>query len=402
MDAVDKLLATYKNLAGRGVVQKSAYATYKILHRFLLSKNVVDTNGLRLVPRKPFLQSAGGNNAGRSVVCVTGFGHSGSGAVVDLLSEYKGVDVIGLTDKNGSLREDSGFEFDFLRATGGLFSIEAQYHGNGWFPMGDAIRMFLRLVAFLHLEIGGRFNNDFLKATRDFLDKLLLPTSNKVSAGGRTCGYDGRGHLSVLGVEGARLVWGDNGVERAFLLRELSVAEYRGIAREYICRVLDILTSERVVVLDQAVTDWTADIGRYRDYLGPLKLIAVYRDPRDSFVTGRRFKECWLPCNPKDYARMIRHWIEPYMKLTDDDFLIFRFEDLVINYAEVVGRIERFLGLTGEAHVRARQAFDPEVSVKNIGIYKTYEDQEPISVVAQMLPEFIYQNHDGIISVAKL
>ena len=390
-----KWLSIYQNLAGRGVVQKSAYAMYKILQRFLLNKNVVDTNGSRLTPRRPYLPSANGKNTGRSIVCVTGFGHSGSGAVVDLLSEYKGVDVIGLADKNGSLRDDSGFEFDFLRATGGLFNIEAQYHDKGWFPMGDAIRMFLRLIAYMHLEVGGRFNNEFLNATRDFLDKLLLPMSNNVSADGGACGYAGRGHLSVLGVEGARLVWGDNGVERAFHLRKLSVSEYRGIAREYISRVLDILTSERIVVLDQAVTDWTADIGRYRDYLGPLKLIAVYRDPRDSFVTGRHFKECWLPCNPKDYAMMVRNWMEPYMRLMDSDFLIIRFEDLVGNYTEVVSRIERFLGLTSEAHVRAKQAFDPNVSAKNIGIYKTYEDQKSVSVVAQMMPEFIYQSFDG-------
>lgn len=389
-------MAKYKNLAGHGVVQKSAYAMYKILHQFLLNEDVIDTNGLRLAPQKTLCPSAHGQSSQRSIVCVTGFGHSGSGAVVDLLSEYKGVEVIGFVDKNGSLRKSTDLEFNLLRATGGLFSMETQYQDNGAFLRGDAIRMFLRLVAYLHLEVGGRFNNEFLSVTREFLDKLLVPSPNIVLGGrGRLCGYNGRNHLSVCGTAGARLIWGDCGVQRVFSIRQLSVSEFRSFAHEYVWKVLDILTSEQMIVLDQAVSDCTADIAKYRDYMRPLKCIAVYRDPRDSYATGRILKECWMAYDPKGYAELLRHSLEPYLKLHDKDFLMLRFEDLVMDYERTVAEIEGFLGLSSKAHVFPKASFDPAISAKNVGIYKTFCDQEAVSIVAKVIPECLYTPHEA-------
>lgn len=386
---MNNLLGAYKSIAGHGVVQKTAYAMYRMLHHFLLNKNIVDTNGMCLAPRQPFLPSARGDNFGRSVVCVSGFGHSGSGAVVDLLSEYKGVEVIGYVDKNGSLRKDTDFEFNLLRATGGLFSMESQYQGNGDFLRGDAIRLFLRLVAYLYLEIGGRFNDDFLTATRDFLDKLLVPSPN-VRLGSRLGGYNGRNHLSVCGTAGARLIWGDCGIERIFSIRQLSVPEYRLFAHEYVSKVLNIITSEKLIVLDQAVSDCTGDMDKYRDYLGPVKCIAVYRDPRDSYATGRILNECWMASDPKGYVEILRQALRPYWKLKDKDFLLLRFEDLVKNYDHTVLEIERFLGLSSDAHAFKKSGFDPEISAKNVGIHKSYGDQESVSIVAEMMPECLY------------
>lgn len=382
---IGKFKSRYKSLAGRGVVQKFAYGLYRFLYRFLLNQTVIDTNGQRLTPKKPFLPSAHGKESGRCIICITGFGHSGSGAIVDLLSEYEGVDVIGFTDKESG-RARCSLEFDLMRRMGGLFCLENCFVDR--FNQDSYMKLFLRFVSYLYTEIGGAFNDDFIAATREFLDELILMKIGPLNP----YGYAGNPHLSVLGNTGAQILYGEKGARRRFRLKPLSVSEYRSIAQRYIKRVLGIISSAQYLVLDQATSDCTADMDKYIGYLGPHKLIAVYRDPRDVYATARIHSVNWIPSDPEDFVQWYRTSVSGYLELSHKDFLLLRFEDCCRKYEETKEKIESFVGLDEGMHSKKITAFNPVVSIKNVGLYKELKDcHEDIAYIENQLESYLYQ-----------
>lgn len=375
----------YENLAGAGIVQKSAYGLYRLLYRFLLNREIVDTNGLRLTPKRPFLPSAHGKGSGRSIICITGFGHSGSGAIVDLLSEYEGVDVIGFTDKESG-RARCMLEFDLMRRMGGLFCLENCFVDR--FNQDSYIKLFLRFVSYLHTEIGGAFNDDFIVATRDFLDELVLMKIGPLDS----YGYAGNPHLNVLGNAGAQFLYGDEGARRRFRLKALSISEYRNIAQRYVARVLGIISSAQYLVLDQATSDGNADMEKYTAYLGAHKLIAVYRDPRDVYATARIHSVKWIPNAPGDFVQWYLNSVSGYLKVSHKDFLLLRFEDCCCKYQETKERIEAFVGLSAGMHCRKSTAFNPAVSIKNVGLHKELKGCDKDMVyIEEQLQTYLYQ-----------
>ena len=382
---IGNVKSRYENLAGCGIIQKSAYGLYRLLYRFLLKKEVVDTNGLRLTPQRPFLPSAHGKESGRCIICITGFGHSGSGAIVDLLSEYEGVDVIGFTDKESG-RARCMLEFDLMRRMGGLFCLENCFVDR--FNQDSYIKLFLRFVSYLHTEIGGAFNEDFMAATRDFLDELVLMKIGPLDS----YGYAGNPHLSVLGNAGAQILYGAAGIRRRFRLKPLSISEYRSIAQRYVAKVLGIISSAQYLVLDQATSDGNADIEKYIGYLGPHKLIAVYRDPRDVYATARMHSVKWIPNDSGDFVQWYLNSVSGYLKVAHKDFILLRFEDCCRKYEETKKRIEAFIGLTDGMHCRKFTAFNPAVSIKNVGLHRELkEGHDDIVYIENQLESYLYQ-----------
>lgn len=383
---IGNIKSRYENLAGCGIIQKSAYGLYRLLYRFLLKKEVVDTNGLRLTPQRPFLPSAHGKESGRCIICITGFGHSGSGAIVDLLSEYDGVDVIGFTDKESG-RARCMLEFDLMRRMGGLFCLENCFVDR--FNQDSYIKLFLRFVSYLHTEIGGAFNEDFMAATRDFLDELVLMKIGPLDS----YGYAGNPHLSVLGNAGAQILYGAAGIKRRFRLKPLPISEYRRVAQRYVGKVLGIISSAQYLVLDQATSDGTADMEKYIGYLGPHKLIVVYRDPRDVYATARIHSVKWIPNDPRDFVQWYLNSVSGYLKVSHKDFLLLRFEDCCRKYEETKKRIEAFVGLAEGMHCRKFTAFNPAVSIKNVGLHRELKDcHQNMAYIENQLAAYLYQD----------
>ena len=74
----------------------------------------------------PFVQP---NNTYDNLVCITGFGHSGSGAVLDFLTEFNNTTVFGFYDKefSGFKKDVPTGEVNLFRCAGGLFDIEEAF-----------------------------------------------------------------------------------------------------------------------------------------------------------------------------------------------------------------------------------------------------------------------------------
>ena len=85
------------------------------------------------------------NKSYKQVVSVQGLGHSGSGAVLDVLCEMESCNVLG-TDENFKvlgIDHKGAFEVDFLRLAGGLFEFEKYLGSNNVFQNDALINRFI-------------------------------------------------------------------------------------------------------------------------------------------------------------------------------------------------------------------------------------------------------------------
>lgn len=385
--SMKRLYRRYQNFPGNNLLERSAYVCHVLLTRFLVGRHVLDINGGRLKPICGFstwIPEA--ERRQQRLVCISGLGHSGSGALADLLSEYDGVDVRSFVDSNGSLKKTSSQEFDLLRYAGGVFSLENAFLTGNESHRDAAVKTFLHFVADLYVNHGGVFNGEFINRTRVFLDEILLGRSNPVHAHG----YAYCPQMKALGTFGPRLVWGDASVNSVFWLKDMTVAEYRTIAGAYVRDIIGALSRQPVLVLDQIVSDGTGDMEKYESYLGPIRLLVVYRDPRDVFATAVKFKANWIPTEPEVFIRWYKHRIAPYLDLRHERFKLIQFEELVIKYDDVVADVEKFVGIDQAAHVRVKTCFDPDRSIKNIGIHASLNDQTSIRLIESELRDFCW------------
>ena len=385
--SVKKIHLRYQNLPGNNLLEKWAYVCHTLLMRFLVKRRVLDTNGERIKPICGFSKWIPNTERRQQrLVCVSGLGHSGSGAVADLLAEYEGVDVRSFADSNGSLKETSSQEFDLLRYAGGVFSLENAFYTKNESHRDAAVKSFLHFVAELYVKDGGIFNDEFLNRTRTFLNDILLGCSKPVHAHG----YAYCPQMMSLGTLGSRLVLGDSNANSVFWLKDISPVEYRRVAGAYVRDIVGGLSQQPVLVLDQIVSDGTGDMEKYESYLGPIRLVVVYRDPRDVFATAVKLKQNWIPTDPEVFVPWYKHRILPYIHLRHGHFKLIRFEDLVVNYDDVVADIEKFVGIEPTAHRRWKECFDPACSRQNVGIYALLDDQASIEKIATELADFCW------------
>jgi len=382
-DVIERII----RLPGNSFVEKLEYALWKKLGYSLAGRGIIYRNG-EVIAKKSEISHKESHCESASVprvICLTGFGHSGSGAVADLLSEYDGVTVQGFIDKNGSLRQTSGMEFDILRHAGGLFDLEKAVLSQNPFLQDAAVKSFMSLVAYYYYDSRCYYREALLKGARGVLDEIIdckCPTKN---------GYEYNPHLRMLGDKGFDLLFGCGKLKQAlFSLRQMQEAEYRSLVRRFILSMYPHMASSEYLLLDQIVSDCTADIKRYEEYLGPIKLMAVYRDPRDVFATGLILHEDWIPHDASSFVRWYRRQVEPYLSLSHDDYKLIRFEDLVLNYETTIKAIEGFVGIQSTAHNMQFKSFDPEVSSKNVGLYRSIDDAKNLTLISRELREFCF------------
>ena len=379
------LIDRYRRIPGKNFFAKVEYAFWRKMFKSLVERGVLYRNGEVDREHPEPCPSIRQRNVPQKIICVTGFGHSGSGVVSDLLSEYEGVSVQGLVDANGSLRQTGGMEFDFLRHAGGLFDIEHAIQTENIFIQDSVVKSFMALVASYYYNPKCFYRETLLLSSRKFLDELvdyIVPSAD---------GYEFSPHLRMLGDRGYDLFYGSGKSKQGiFALRKINIDAYRSLAMQYVFSLLSNISTCDYLLLDQVVSDYTADIDRYEAYLGPIKLIAVYRDPRDVFATGIKFNEHWIPHDAKTFVQWYERQLRPYQSLEHKDFLFLRFEDLVTKYTESVGVIENFIGISASLHVRSRSAFDPSVSVKNIGLHKTLVELDDVALITRKLKDFCF------------
>lgn len=335
-------------------------------------------------------------------ICVSGFFASGSSAVVDLLKEMKGF-------------YECGAEMRIIRDPYGIRQLENALV-NEWELINSsaAITDFLwlckicarrRLTPFSPVGLGytDTISNDFMNIITDYVDDLaeykykIEYYYHKFKKPYIKYIID-RFRFGIEHYSKGRFKTANRNIPDCFFSCP-SQEEFNSATKKMFRRLFEKQSKEGYtdIILDQAVSpNNTSVIHRYFD---DAKMIIVDRDPRDMFIDDVTFGVVF----DSDYSsadagvryserqRKLRESID----YNDKDVLYIRFEDLILNYESSVKSILDFLGLDEVEHINKKKFLNPDISKKNIGIWKGYNGcKEALDTIASLLPDLCIDYKD--------
>lgn len=314
-----------------------------------------------------------------SIVSVQGFGYSGSGAVVDLLREYDTTHVIGYVDDEGSVASKNikCDEVDVLRLAGGLFEVEKYLGSNNVFQ-NDALLH--RVVAqFDHSDLY-RNNPAIRYYYYEYMSQICEVLTDSPSSQEYNSYLNHRGANDIL------------------FLKDMTIDEYRSLCRRFINSIFAVIKhsskEKSFLVLDQLTNDFEFDVQRYLDYIPNLKIIMVYRDPRDVYTFAKKADVAWIPHKTVDMFIKWYRIVTKYFDAKEQNlYHVVQFENLVCDYDRIVAGIENYIGLQKSAHTKKGTCLDVSHSEKNLGIWRQFSmwDKDYI-MIHQQLGFLCYNN----------
>lgn len=309
-------------------------------------------------------------------------------------------------------------EFRLLKERFGLFDLEYALLNTGSPEIVDlAIRDFLWLTinfarnATKFSKIGMSYdkktNEVFMSATKDFIEELV---DYKYPMDWHFYQFK-KNYFSQI----------KSKIEKKFFTKNIRTQEgktsafmsfpdqekYFEASKRYLKNVLDgfrtlnNLDTNSIITLHNAIPPYsTKFIERGSRYFDQCKVVIVDRDPRDIFLNY-----------PKDsYGRYISttdsihkkaqgfiHFYKSIRKYQDEvrsksNVLFLRFEDCVINYDEYLNRLYSFSNLNSDLHKNKGTIFKPELSIKNIGMWKDSKGDmlRAIDLIERELTQYLY------------
>jgi hypothetical protein len=142
------------------------------------------------------------------------------------------------------------------------------------------------------------------------------------------------------------------------------------------------------------------------------KVIIVQRDPRDIFASTSIMDNVYVPAyeiksnwklkqsflNTSSVTAFVNRQKAFFSQVRDefDDNRVLRlqFEDVVLNYEESLQKIYTFLNVDKSVHLNKGRYFNPELSAKNIGIWKRYKNVDDIKYIFSALKENCFLSQD--------
>ena len=319
---------------------------------------------------------------------ISGYIVSGKTAYSDLIREFSGYHV-----------PPAEFEFELIRIQGGVRDLESALVED-WSPIraDAAIRRFKRVIARLG-TVGGignirswfssagwsydrAYEGKFTELSKSFLQKMVLATW-------KTNWPYPRSDLSGMELF-IRKIQNYLGIKTAwdFDISLASSTNFLNDVQDYLSKVLIIGVPENTntVVTHNAIEPFNPTRGLR--YLPRFKCIIIDRDPRDAFVAMYPHKH--LALNVKDFISRFLEYRKQAERFTENHDLVLRlkFEDLIFDYEKTLEIIYQFLGETKSIHVLKKKYFDPEISIKNTGIWKSYHSLGEIDLIKSMLPNY--------------
>lgn len=117
------------------------------------------------------------------------------------------------------------------------------------------------------------------------------------------------------------------------------------------------------------------------------KILHVVRNPFD--VIASMVKQRWTPSDVSDatkyYKAIMSHWLSKREKLSPDQFLEVKLEDLTQNTEATINQICQFAGLKFEASM-----LDIDLSKSNSGRYKTQFTTKQILAIEESISEILF------------
>lgn len=332
------------------------------------------------------------------IVSVSGFGWSGSGAVLDFLREYDDLNVA----FDGHYVDP---EFILLAENDGIRDLEYHLVENPCrLSSYLAIKRYRQLVKSYnkYMKVDRIFEGKLLKITDDYLDKLVdfrfegatyheyyQTTSIQMLYNKLVC--------YVLGNKYSQYILKD--FYKHFLyekVTDIAVSynpkQFLHFTKEYINTIFSFLRKDlqKTLVVDQMFPPDNPLV--FMRYVEESRCIAVRRDPRDSYLLAK----CAYNSNIAVPVNNVDNFIIFYRKIVEDTVindnpyvLNICFEDLIYQYEKTKLVIEKFLGIS--KHARPKSKFNPAISINNTQLFKKYSGyEEDIRKIEESLPNSLY------------
>lgn len=341
-------------------------------------------------------------------VDVSGVGNTGKTAVSDILRELNNYHV-----------PEYSFEFDFFRVPGGILDLKYNLCED-WSPIRshDAHTRFLQRLELMggnpkwyqllkKMEITGnrydaRFNNKFIEEGRKFADSFLR---------GEYLAY---WPYEFLNYNFLYRFLKKLQLKTGFRLRArvpvklVDSTNFDQKASEFVDNIFQEFRSPsgKTIVFNNAFEAYNPI--RSLDILHHSRSIIVTRDPRDVYVSGQnahklKKEDKKLQAKENDglnksflatddlnlFIERYKLYMKNVYRGNDPRVLVLKFEDVVCNYEQTLEKIYRFLNVTTAEHITPKKFFDPQRSIKNVGIWKSFSDQDAIAQIESRLAEYV-------------
>lgn len=331
----------------------------------------------------------------RVITCASFYG-TGSSAVTDYFSEYDDICSLG------------NYEYRFLHEPDGIADLHYNViENNNRHNTSDSIKRYIKYTdKLVKMGYGGYdiFDGNFEKYTKEFIEDI---TELKVHTWWNKDRTD-RGRLFVL-IDRIYsklkcIFTGNLGTEIRFSLltkleygyyTAISEEEFLGAVKRYVQKLLSYVNKNNkpFVMVDQMVPP--TGLNRYVKYFDDVKIFVVDRDPRDVYILEKEFWK-WgvIPVDDvRDYVKwfLITRKYATNVQEDKDKVLRIKFEDMIYDYENTTEKLREFAGISKEKHVRVRQIFNPDISIKNTNLkeqVKKYE--EDIRYIEEHLKEYLY------------
>jgi hypothetical protein len=174
----------------------------------------------------------------------------------------------------------------------------------------------------------------------------------------------------------------------------MSKAEYHELCRKFLYTLFNQLFPDAkggCLVLDHIFDDCGIDTQRFQPFLPGVKRIKVRRDIRGVYMDAVKYNYRWLAHDTvSDFILWERNMYVGH-KDENDDYLTVRFEQLVTDYDREVSKIEEFIGIDKEHHMKRQQLFNPEISKHNIRVWERNDRySKDCQRIKQFAPDLCY------------
>lgn len=330
------------------------------------------------------------------IVSLSGFGWSGSGALLDLLREY--------TDIKVAARDSHDYEFTILYEFDGIRDLEYHLSNDPRINSYIAIKRFLRAASYLSktTDIENTFKGQFYNRTCDYVNSLLDLEFRGATHYEPCYSNPFRKQYNYI----VRRLGANRYSKKMFgeLYEHLLLLEKSDIKVSY--KPKDFLEKTRCYFQDLlSIVDNTENVPLvfdqmlppdnplpYMQYLPDTRVIIVRRDPRDTYLLAKCAYKASIPIP----VNTVDNFITFYKKIVVDslvdnnqNILNIQFEDLIYHYDETIKKIEGFLNISHHQNVMSR--FKPSVSINNTNLSNKYKGFEhDIKAIENALSDSLY------------
>jgi len=330
------------------------------------------------------------------IIIPTGYMGSGSSAVTDLVSEFKGYSA-----DNGS------FEYVFLHCPNGVFDLEDKLLiGNNATRSDEAIHSFRDMMEQLYktkfwwpANYKKFLSEDFMNITNEYLDELIQYRPNDFWYMQEKLTFVMFVQMCVRKV--VRIVTGDKvRLKRPLRYEPMEVSmvsreQFYSASRKYLAKILkEMGIEEKNLILDQLLLPF--NLHRMENYFDEnAECFVIERDPRDMFISN---KYIWryrgdvvpYPTDVKDFCEYYKRLRAMEQKTDNPHVHRLHFEDLIYKYEESIEYISKVLGVSKEAHWKKGTCFIPEKSIHNTQMFRKEEYRDEMEIIERELKEYLY------------